>query len=229
VNLVQAETTIQAYLSQRWTATPVVYPNVLPANFAAPGQPLIPEGDVDYIALRHEFTQAQFITVPARCSRYSGYLYLTVSVRRETGTRALSTHCSELIELFSGQELHLIESAGIATTAHAIMWDTVAGAESYQVEWRAQGALAWLGPINVGNVTALELSALGLSPFEVWEVRVSASVLGVFQAPVLATLVRAAGTPSLQVWSLVGSVEASLDDWYTREIAFSASFEWARQ
>lgn len=140
MNIISAETALQSYLATNWTRTDIAWPNVLPADFAAPGQPLLPEGDTDYIAVRHEFTNSRFITVPGTCRRYSGVLYLSVFVRRETGTRTLADYTSDLINLFEGKQI-----------AHAGEY--------------------------------------------------------------------------LTVWTMTGSIDRELADWYTREIAFSMTFE----
>ncbi len=140
MNLTNAETLIQEYLSTAWTATKIAWPNVLPADFATLGQPLLPEGTANYIAIRHEFTQSTFITVPGTCRRYKGAIFPSIFVRRETGTRTLAQYTSTLIELFEGREL-------------------------------------------------------------------------------------AFGTEFLRVWTMTGSVDRSLADWYVRELAFGASFE----
>ena len=141
MNLIEAESLIQVYFSENWSATKVAYPNVLSADFAAIGQPLLPEGEEDYVAVRHIFDQSRFITVPGTCRRYTGAIQPTVFVRRHTGTRNLLSHCSPLIELLEGREI-----------------------------------------TNPGG---------GL----------------------------------LRVWGLTGSIELAYDDWYAREMSFSASFE----
>jgi hypothetical protein len=105
MNLLDAETLIQTYLASNWTATKIAYPNVLPADFTAPGQPLLPEGTADYIALRYQFENSRFITVPGTCRRYTGQIQITAFVRRQTGTRTLATYANSLIELFEGKEI----------------------------------------------------------------------------------------------------------------------------
>ena len=105
MNLLDAETLIQTYLSSNWTTTKVAYPNVLPADFSAPGQPLLPEGNADYIALRYQFDQSRFITVPGNCRRYTGNIQPTIFVRRQTGTRTLATYANSLIDIFEGKEI----------------------------------------------------------------------------------------------------------------------------
>lgn len=105
MNLLEAEALIQTYLSSNWTATKIAYPNVLPADFSAPGQPLLPEGDSDYIAIRYQFENSRFITVPGNCRRYTGTIQPTIFVRRQTGTRTLATHANSLINLFEGKEV----------------------------------------------------------------------------------------------------------------------------
>ena len=141
MNILEAETLIETYLSENWTRTPITYPNVMPADFSAAGQPLLPKGTNDYIALRYSFSQSEAITVPGTCRRYYGSIRITAFVRRQTGTRQLASYANDLISLFEGKEIS-----------------------------NSSGQL-------------------------------------------------------LRVWGLTGSIELTYDDWYARELAFSASFE----
>jgi hypothetical protein len=141
MNILEAETLIETYLAANWTRTPVTYPNVSPLDYSAVGQPLLPKGSKDYIALRYSFEQSEFITVPGTCRRYHGSISITIFVRRQTGSRKLSDYANDLISLFEGKEIS-----------------------------NSSGQL-------------------------------------------------------LRVWGLTGSIGLTYDDWYARELAFSASFE----
>lgn len=147
MNILEAEILIQEYLTSNWSITPIVYPNTLPAAYAAPGMPILPQGDTDYIALRYSFEQSRFITVPGTCRRYTGTIQFSLFTRvyqeNDTygGSYQLAKYASDLIDLFEGKEIR-----------------------------------------NTGNEI-------------------------------------------LRVWGLTGSVELSYDEWYARELAFSASFE----
>ena len=105
MNLLTAQALIETYLSTNWTATPVAYENVEARNWTATGQPLLPEGDVDYVTLRTEFRGSETITIPGRCIRYYGGLYPAVCVKDGSGTRTALGYAKDLTALLESKEI----------------------------------------------------------------------------------------------------------------------------
>lgn len=105
MNYVQASTALQVYLNSNWSATPLAFNNVEERNWTAVGQPILPEGDSDYVTLRTHIPSSTYITVPGHCRRYFGTLFLAVAVRKGTGTRTMETYITDLIALFEGKTL----------------------------------------------------------------------------------------------------------------------------
>lgn len=105
MNYVEASTLLQVFMFNNWTATPLAFNNVDSRNWTSVDQPVIPEGDSDYITVRTHIFHSQFITIPGTCRRYFGSLRLAISVRKGTGTRANETYATDLIGLLEGRTL----------------------------------------------------------------------------------------------------------------------------
>lgn len=109
---------------QAWTATPVAYENVDPRNLTQVGQPLLPAGTTDYVAMRTTLDHSQPITVPNRCHRYHGTVYFAVCVQAGTGSRTLAGYVDSLIALFEAKQ--------IAGTAGVLRTGRVTFSQKYQ-------------------------------------------------------------------------------------------------
>ena len=128
MNYVEASRALQVYLNDNWSATPLAFTNVDGRQWATVGQPILPEGDVDYVTLRTHIPSSAFITVPGTCRRYFGTIFLAVAVRKGTGTRAMETYISSLIELLEGKTLS-------ATEGELRVW-TLTGNAEYEInDW----------------------------------------------------------------------------------------------
>jgi hypothetical protein len=96
---------IAQHLVSRWTSTPIVWENVNPQNLQAAGQPLLPAGVADYVAVRDVGRGSQTITVPAACTQVSRQLFLAACVKAGTGTRKAQAMVDGLIALFENTVL----------------------------------------------------------------------------------------------------------------------------
>lgn len=101
----EASAVLENFFMVYWTATPIAFENVELRNWQEPGQPLLPEGDEDYIFLRSSINTSTVITVPGRCRRYQGTIRVGVAVRDGTGTRIGDGYAADLINLLEGREL----------------------------------------------------------------------------------------------------------------------------
>ena len=101
----EAEAALYSLLAQHWTATPLAWHNVDERNFGEPGQPLLPDGDEDFVSVRLDVFSSQTLTVPANCIRYSGQLALGICVKERTGTRQAKTYLADLAGLLENQTL----------------------------------------------------------------------------------------------------------------------------
>lgn len=96
---------LESYIGTNWSDTPVAYENVDARNWTEVGQPLLPDGTEDYLAVRQHIQKSEYITVPGTCRRYFGTLYTGIMTRDGTGTRNAEGHAKKLIELFEGIEI----------------------------------------------------------------------------------------------------------------------------
>jgi hypothetical protein len=101
----EAEETVYQILAQNWSLTPLAWHNVDARNYTLPGQPLLPDGTEDYLAVRLDIHAATTLTVPGHCIRYAGQLSLGICVKERTGTRQAKTYLSELADLLENQRL----------------------------------------------------------------------------------------------------------------------------
>lgn len=101
----EAEAALYALLARRWTATPLAWHNVDARNFTEPGQPLLPDGEADYITVRLDVFGSTTLTVPANCIRYSCQLALGICVKERTGTRQAKKYLSDMAALLENQTL----------------------------------------------------------------------------------------------------------------------------
>ena len=60
----EAEETVYQILAQNWSLTPLAWHNVDARNYTLPGQPLLPDGTEDYLAVRLDIHAATTLTVP---------------------------------------------------------------------------------------------------------------------------------------------------------------------
>ena len=111
MNHEQADKLITEYLSDHWTTTPIVWPNLEPREFTAIGQPLLPRGNKDYVALRSHGTGSQTITVTGSCVRYSGQLFVSACVKEGTGVRLAKGYVDELVEMLENKTLKNADGA----------------------------------------------------------------------------------------------------------------------
>ncbi|MCO5761594.1 MAG: DUF4128 domain-containing protein [Chromatiaceae bacterium] len=100
-----ADRLIQEYLAANWTTTQIAWPNVEPRSFVPIGQPLLPMGTSDYIALRSHGTGSQTITVNRKCVRYTGQLFVAVCVKEGTGVRTAKGHTDTLVNLLENKTI----------------------------------------------------------------------------------------------------------------------------
>jgi hypothetical protein len=99
VNIGEADALLSTYLSTHWSETPLAWTNVEPRAWASPGQPLLPEGDDDYVVVDIDLIANRNITVPVGCIRSSGQIRLGVCTKQGGGTRVAKNRLSRLVEL----------------------------------------------------------------------------------------------------------------------------------
>lgn len=105
MTLDQADELLVTYLSDNWTETPIAWPNVEPRNWTEAGQPLLPDGTDDYIAVRGMGLGSQTITVDGSCIRYTGQLFIASCVKDGTGVRRAKSHLTGILELLENETL----------------------------------------------------------------------------------------------------------------------------
>jgi hypothetical protein len=119
-----ADKLISEYLAAHWTTTPIAWPNIEPRSFVPIGQPMLPMGTADYIALRSHGTGSQTITVDGGCIRYSGQLFCGVLVKEGTGVRTAKGYIDTLVALLENKT---IRESG----AGAVRMGTITGPTGY--------------------------------------------------------------------------------------------------
>lgn len=118
-----AEEAVYGALASLWTTTPIAWRNVDPRNYADPSQPLLPDGDSDYISVSVDIFSSTTLTVPGNCIRYAGQVALGICVPERTGTRTAKTYLSQLCALLENQRLR--------TDAGSVAVSTLANQGSY--------------------------------------------------------------------------------------------------
>lgn len=101
----EADKLISEYLASQWTTTPIAWPNIEPRSFVPIGQPLLPMGNSDYVALRSQGAGSQTITVSRTCVRYAGQLFVAVCVKEGTGVRTAKGYVDTLVGLLENRTL----------------------------------------------------------------------------------------------------------------------------
>lgn len=101
----EADKLISEYLASQWTTTPIAWPNIEPRSFVPIGQPLLPMGTSDYVALRSQGVGSQTITVDRSCVRYAGQLFVAACVKEGTGVRTAKGYVDELVDLLENRTL----------------------------------------------------------------------------------------------------------------------------
>lgn len=99
MTLAEAEAALYALLQEHWTQTPLAWRNVDPRNYAGPSQPLLPDGDADYLSIQVDIFSATTVTVPGSCIRYAGQLVAGICVKESTGTRQAKQYLTEVCAL----------------------------------------------------------------------------------------------------------------------------------
>lgn len=123
MNLEAADALLATYLSQYWTQTPIAWQNVEPRNFSEMGQPLLPSGDEDYVAVRSEVVGNRTLTVPGSCIRTQLQLQVAVCVKEGSGTRRARRLLSQIVEL--------LENKRIGDFGNRLSFSTLSGAACY--------------------------------------------------------------------------------------------------
>jgi hypothetical protein len=93
------------YLAANWSATPISYEGIPWKNLNAPGQPLLEEGDEDFIIFEVHAGETEPASVPLTCVKRHGYLSAAVYVKEDTGTRQAKNYLDQLNALFEYKTL----------------------------------------------------------------------------------------------------------------------------
>lgn len=109
-----ADRIVAEYLSQHWTALPIAWENIEAREWSAPGQPLLPKGNKDYLSVLSDPVNSRNITVSRTCVRRAVQYQFAVCVKQGRGTRSARTHLDSLIALFENRTL----SPGLRFSTH---------------------------------------------------------------------------------------------------------------
>ena len=105
MDLVGVEQALQEYIDTNWVTTKVSFEDIPPKNLDLAGQPLLADGDLDYIIFKVIITDALTVTVPHECTRYRGFLTADIYVKEDTGSRQAKTYMDGLNALFQYQRI----------------------------------------------------------------------------------------------------------------------------
>jgi hypothetical protein len=123
MNYSDADKLISEYLAANWTTTPIAWPNIEPRSFVPIGQPMLPMGTADYVALRSQGAGSRTVTVDGSCIRYSGQLFVAICVKEGTGVRTAKGHIDALVEI--------LENVTIKAAEGAVRMGTLTGPTGY--------------------------------------------------------------------------------------------------
>jgi hypothetical protein len=128
MTITDAEESIYAYIASVWEVTPLAWRNVDPRNYGDPSQPLLPDGEADYVSVGVDIFSATTLTVPGNCIRYTGQATFGVCVPERTGTRVAKTYVSQLCDLLENQRLRSSDgSLAISTLSNQVSYWTENG------------------------------------------------------------------------------------------------------
>ena len=105
MSLAAIEQTIMEYIAANWSATPFSYVGIPWKNLSAPGQPLLEEGDDDFVIFEIISGDSEPASVPLNCVRRNGFLSAAVYVKEDTGSRQAKTYLDQLNALFEYKTL----------------------------------------------------------------------------------------------------------------------------
>jgi hypothetical protein len=123
MDLASADALLATYLTDNWSHTPIAWENVEPRNWSSAGQPLLPEGLVDYVQVRTFATGNSNITVDRSCIRTRVQIQIAVCVKSGTGTRSAKGWQDELNLL--------LENALLSDGSGVLRLSTMIGSEGY--------------------------------------------------------------------------------------------------
>jgi hypothetical protein len=129
-----ADALISSHLVANWPHTPIAWGNVEPRAWTQPGQPLLPEGDDDFLIVRSELVRNQTVTVPATCVRSQVQYLFSVCVKQGTGTRQAKKWLDHLVDL--------MENVTLRDTDGTLRVSTMIGSVGYAAEngWHVEEA-----------------------------------------------------------------------------------------
>lgn len=99
MSIATIEKTFQEAFST-WSSTPVTFENIPPIALNEAGQPLLADGEDDFILVEVDVTDTQTVQVPHSCVRYFGFLSVDIYVKENTGTRNVAEYMDELNTMF---------------------------------------------------------------------------------------------------------------------------------
>lgn len=123
MNFSQSDKIITEHLAANWTTTPISWPNIEGRNYSAVGQPLLPAGTADYIALRSHGAGSRTVTVDGSCIRYSSQLFVAVCVKEGTGVRTAKGNVDTLVAL--------LENATLRGNSGSVRMNNITGPTEY--------------------------------------------------------------------------------------------------
>jgi hypothetical protein len=134
MNLEGADALISQYLVTNWPHTEIAWQNVDPRAWTQPGQPLLPEGQADFLIVRSELVGNETVTVPATCVRSQVQYLFSVCVKQGTGTRQAKKWLDHLVDL--------LENVTLRDTSGTVRVSTMIGSVGYAAEngWHVEEA-----------------------------------------------------------------------------------------
>lgn len=134
MNFESSDALVSTHLSENWTHTPIAWGNVEPRAWAVPGQPLLPEGEDDFLIVRSELVGNETITIPAYCVRSQVQYLFSVCVKQGTGTRQAKKWLDHLVDL--------MENVTLRSTDGTLRVSTMIGSVGYAAEngWHVEEA-----------------------------------------------------------------------------------------
>ena len=98
-----ARALLEQYLNTNWSYTPIRWQNVEAVNLGSPSQPLLPQGDTNYLGVDIDLVGTRVITVPGYCRRRFGQLIFSVFIKEASGAGLADDYIDKLINLFEYQ------------------------------------------------------------------------------------------------------------------------------
>ena len=128
--LPEVSAALEQAISSQWTATPLAWENTPARDYGASGQPMLVDGDKDFVQVSIEFWGNYPVVIPTDCVRYYGAITFDIYVKEDTGSRAAAEYIESLASIYdrktySNVRMGNLTSVGVFTLTEGWVTTTI--------------------------------------------------------------------------------------------------------